>query len=221
MYINHEEPIDQLMYEDHEDPEQHCDINTNKYHNGQMYPITMISSEEEGTGCVGNIASLNGTNTIVKWSRRNRPDDIENFVDEISKHRAIHKIGLAPKILQVYQDFNSTYIFMENMVLQGYDLVANYDLDNNLVTDIANAFIKLHQNCIVHGDAHSYNIFYKHDTRSVKFIDFSYSKFCNTYNEAYSSECFDYETWYSDGFTHSKWSNIKKRYDKISKKIKS
>jgi len=201
--------IDQLFSNN----EDHHELETPKFFKDVYYETTVISSEDQGNGCVANVVSLKDLDIVLKWSRC--PDDYYYLLDEIRYHNVFYLLGLAPKIRQTYRDYYSTYVFMDNLKNLGYYLVADFKLTNEIITDLANAFIVLHDNCLTHGDAHAYNIFYNASLRSVKFIDFSYAKFHKTRDIAFENEYFENDSWLDQGFISKNWYRIKKKYLKI------
>ena len=125
-------------------------------------------------------------------------------------------MGFAPKIHQIYQHKEHTYILMENLISQGYKLLIKFRLTKKIIKTVVRAFKILHDNCLVHGDAHCYNIFYNKEKDSIKFIDFSMTHFCRDPIDALKQEKFTFDFGPDFKFVHTNWYKIKDELYSIS-----
>jgi len=127
----------------------------------------------------GNIVEVkgNGETYIVKWNKYEK--NIDEFKEEIIIHNEAAKLGVAPKLLQVYEDesLNYIYIFMEDILSNGYLTILDY-YKNNIPTrayeQVAGAIRKLHNIGIANMAIYPGNVFT--NGKNVMFLDYSLSK---------------------------------------------
>ena len=153
----------------------------------------------------------NGEETyVVKWNRYR--DTVAEFKTEVRMQRVAYALGLAPQILQIYEQRSTRssggyiYIFMTDLIAAGYKLISEYfgvyqrgkqvgfkkyagepkDLPHLAIVEIAKALKKLHAAGIAHRDLHPGNVFT--NGRRIVFIDFGLSKHYSDPGDAWRHE---------------------------------
>ena len=199
-----------------------------KCFDNRCYVIERVLSGEDnffGKVAIVKVVGPNGKSNsyVVKWNRS--PNDVEDMYKEIRLQGAASAMGLAPKIKSYYRDSYHFYVFMENLVNQGYQSIYDlyYDpyedsdntdikLPKKLIRLIAQGLCKLNNMNISHGDAHPQNVFYNPQKNKVMFIDFGLANHHDSPESAMSEEKFDFTFWVSDNETTStipvNWRNI-------------
>jgi serine/threonine protein kinase len=183
----------------------------------------VLSGDDNFFGKVA-IVKIENNSYVVKWNRS--PDDVNDMYNEIRLQGAASAVGLAPKIKSYYRDSNYFYVFMENLVDQGYQNIFDLyydqlfeDADNTYITLprklirlIAEGLCKLNNMNISHGDVHPQNVFYNSLKNKIMFIDFGLAQHHPNQKEARAAEKFDFTFWVSDNETTStiplNWINI-------------
>jgi len=176
-------------------------LRASKCYYDKCYKVKSIISKSEKTSIWGNVVEVEvkhlgkKESLIVKWSRYT--NDKYNMLREIKFQNISYSLGLSPKIKLYYEDSNYVYIFMDNLLKQGYNTIGklykkekpsknNYfnPIEPRVLQDIALAIDKLYNYGICHLDLHAYNIFYNPVKHSVKFIDFGFAKLYPTKEQA-------------------------------------
>jgi hypothetical protein len=187
--------------------------NGKKCFQNECLEVTKLISISNETSAFGNIVQvMNSKNEsfIVKWNRYR--NSVNEFKYEIRIQNAAYTLGLAPKIIQVYEQKSQKssggyiYIFMTDLFVLGYKSISEYfgifkkgklvgfkkikneknDIPNFIIVKIAESLKKLHSIGIIHGDLHPGNVFT--DGKNIKFIDFGLSKKYANKDDAYKNE---------------------------------
>ena len=171
-------------------------------------PVTDVLSKDNTVSSNGNVVlvKIDGYKYILKWNRN--PVSKSEMLKEIRIQNIVYTLGLAPKIVDYYQDSGHVYIFMENLEDLGYYTINKLyrykykdsfkKIPNKVIKAIAEALKKLHEAGIAHKDAHSLNIFYNKDLNDVKIIDFGLSIIYKNTENASLNEDLDFTRWNKD-----------------------
>ncbi len=191
---------------------QHLPDGKKCFRNKCLDVIKLISVSDE-TSSFGNIVQVSndGNETyIVKWNRYR--DTITEFKYEVRIQKATSSLGIAPRILQVYEQKSNlssggyVYIFMTDLIKFGYRSISEYfgiykngkqigfkkyvderqDLPQSAIVKIANTLKKLHSLGIAHRDLHPGNVFT--NGQKIMFIDFGLSEMYANSGEAWRHE---------------------------------
>jgi serine/threonine protein kinase len=212
------------------------DLNGPKCYKNICSKVESVVSTEDNF--LGNVVLINDPDNpneqlIVKWNRFS--EERENMLSELRLQNAAYSLGLAPRILDSYEDGEHFFIIMKNLIKMGYktvhdlfmkDILHEYwegegGLDDLNVPEkvlylIGKGLDKLHDHGIIHGDLHPKNVFYNPTLDKILFIDFGHSKKFATKKEAELHEKFNFTYWvtyYGKGSTLPKnWLRIKEFY---------
>lgn len=174
--------------------------------------VSKLISVSDETSSFGNIVQVsNGEETyIVKWNRYR--DTVAEFKTEVRMQRAAYTLGIAPQILQIYEQRSTKssggyiYIFMTDLIAAGYKSISEFfgvyrngkqigfkkyagepgDLPRLAIVEIAKALKKLHSVGIAHRDLHPGNVFT--NGKRIVFIDFGLSKHYSDAGDAWRHE---------------------------------
>lgn len=196
----------------------------------------VLSSENNFLGNVVLIDDPENTDEqlVIKWNRYS--EERENMLTELRIQNIAYTLGLAPKIIEAYEDGMYFYIIMTNLIKKGYrtvhdlfmkDILHEYwegegGLDELYVPEevlvlIAKGLDKLHNKEIAHGDLHPQNVFYNPEQHKIMFIDFGHSRKFSSRKEAKENEKYSFTYWvtyYKKNSTLPKnWMNITKYFD--------
>lgn len=191
----------------------------------------VLSSEDN---FLGNVVLIEDpefpeNNVVVKWNRYS--EERENMLMELKIQNIAYTLGLAPKILDAYEDGMYFFIIMENLINKGYktvhDVFMKHILENywnnggglenliipeNVLKLIGKGLKKLHNLHFIHGDLHPQNVFYNKEQHKIMFIDFGHAKKFKSKKEAKDYEKYSFTYWvtyYGKGSTLPKnWLNI-------------
>jgi len=205
------------------------DIKGPKCFKNVCYKVNKVLSSSAGNeSFLGNVVLID--NVVIKWNRS--PKERENMLMELKIQNIAHTLGLAPKILDAYEDGKYFFIVMTNLTKQGYKSV--YDLFMKEILDeywnggnlgkiyipeevlilIAQGLDQLHEYGFIHGDLHPNNVFYNPNKHKIMFIDFGLSRHFKSKEEAIENERFKFSEWLTymgKGSTMPKnWMNISK-----------
>ena len=152
-------------------------------------------------GYVANVASLDNS-VVVKWNIDKM--DKNEMIREMRIQNIASSIGVAPRILDYYEDDDYFYFFMENLVEKGYyslyDLYIDYDskgeevlyIPDYILEKVAKTIVKLNKIGIPHNDLHSKNVFYNPKRKHILLIDFGESYYFKSGKEASEMEFYSY-----------------------------
>jgi predicted Ser/Thr protein kinase len=176
--------------------------------------VSKLISISDATSAYGNIVQVtnSGNETfIVKWNRYR--NNIDEFKYEVRIQKAAYTIGIAPKILQIYEQKSKNssggyiYMFMTDLIVLGYKSISEYfgvfnkgiqvgfkknkteklnDVPSIIIEKIAESLKKLHSIGIAHRDLHPGNVFT--NGKNIIFIDFGLSKKYSSREEAHRNE---------------------------------
>jgi serine/threonine protein kinase len=191
----------------------------------------VLSSEDNFLGNVVLIDDPENADEqlVVKWNRYS--EERENMLTELRIQNIAYTMGLAPKVLEAYEDGRYFFIIMTNLIKKGYrtihdifmkDILDEYwegsgGLDDLFIPEevlmlIAKGLDKLHNLGIVHGDLHPQNVFYNPEKHKIMFIDFGHARKYGSKEEAKANEKYTFTYWvtyYKKGSTLPKnWLNI-------------
>lgn len=191
----------------------------------------ILSSKDNFLGNVVLIDNPNDPNEklVCKWNRYR--EHRENMLNEVKMQNIAYTLGIAPKIIETYEDGTYFYIIMENLIKKGYNTIYNIYMKNilnnywegdgglenlyipeNVLQLIGKGLNQLHNHGIIHGDLHPQNVFYNTKTHQIMFIDFGLSKKFYSKQEAIDNEKFYFTYWityYGNNSTLPKnWLNI-------------
>jgi len=195
----------------------------------------VLSSEDNFLGNVVLIENPEDPNEqfVVKWNRFS--EERENMLRELRLQNIAYTMGLAPKVLEAYEDGKYFFIVMTNLIKKGYrtihslfmhDILTEYwegegSLDDLFVPEevlmlIAKGLDKLHAQGIIHGDLHPQNVFYNPDQNKIMFIDFGHARKFASKEEARENEKYTFTYWKTHGGEGStmpkNWMNIIKYF---------
>jgi len=185
-----------------------------KCFNNECLEVTKLISVSEDTSFFGNIVQVlnkNGETYVVKWNRYR--DNVNEFKYEVRIQKAASTLGIAPQILQVYEQQSERssggyiYIFMTDLLKAGYKSISDFfgiydrkgrqigfkkyqgethDIPQLAIVEIAKALKKLHAIGIAHKDLHPGNVFT--NGQRIVFIDFGFSEMYANVGDAWRHE---------------------------------
>lgn len=187
-----------------------------KCYRNKCFEITKVISDTAEVSAVGNVVTISTTSNpletfILKWNRIGTLTYSEDLARELKIQKELYKLGVAPKVLDYYVQFDRTkmgnprvylYIFMENLMESGYSTIKDLygifsrksklkgfkKIPKKILINIAKVVDKMHKKGIAHLDLHAGNIFYNPKTNKVKLIDFGLSKKFKNRKEAFENE---------------------------------
>jgi len=230
------EPDPESEFEDDYDSEEReCEISNNimmpqlripclkqhlpqgkKCFKNECLDVTDLISVSDDTSTFGNIVRVKESSRqtyIVKWNRYR--SNVNEFKYEVRIQKAAYTKGIAPEILQVYEQKSERssggyiYLFMTDLISRGYQSIPKLfgtfdrqgrqtgfkkikkergDIPEIVVYKIAEALKKLHSMGIAHRDLHPGNVFYNINLEKVMFIDFGLSEMYASPLDAYNNE---------------------------------
>jgi hypothetical protein len=173
--------------------------------------IKFVSVSNQPNNVVGNIVEVSngqGETYFVKWNRYKCK--ISEFKYEVRVQKAAHLLGLAPQILQIYEQEEEqyVYIFMTDLIRLGYRSITEYFglfkdgkqigfksysgptnvIPQVIIIEIANALKKLHSVGIAHGNVYPGNVFT--DGKKIVFIEYGRSEMYPSAEDAWKNEKF-------------------------------
>jgi serine/threonine protein kinase len=175
-----------------------------------------------------------GQQLVVKWNRFS--EERENMLTELRIQNIAYAMGLAPKVIEAYEDGRYFFIVMTNLIKKGYrtihslfmhDILTEYwegegSLDDLYVPEevlmlIAKGLDKLHVQGIIHGDLHPQNVFYNPKLHKIMFIDFGHARKFASKAEAREHEKYSFTYWKTHGGQGStmpkNWMNIVRYFE--------
>ena len=188
------------------------DLNGPKCYKNMCSKVTGVLSTD--SNYLGNVVLITDPENpdqqlVVKWNRFS--ENREKMLYELKLQNIAYALGLAPKIIEAYEDGNYFFITMTNLIKKGYrtvydlfvkKIVDKYwneegNLDNLFVPEevlelIGKGLSKLHTEHIAHRDLHPRNVFYNPDTHKIMFIDFGAARKYGSIEEATMAEKFDF-----------------------------
>lgn len=165
-------------------------------------------------GDLGNIVQVRnseGDTYIVKWNVYKY--DVSEFKMEVKIQKMIHTLGLAPQILQIYEQKISkskggyVYMFMTDIVKLGYKSISEYfgtfnnkgqqtgfkkmqneinDIPEIIIKKIALSLKKIHSIGVTHGEVTPANVFT--NGNNILFMDFGSSELFGNSENAWKYE---------------------------------
>ncbi len=189
--------------------------NGKKCFRNKCLEVTKLISVSDETSTMGNIVQVaNDDNEtyIVKWNRYR--DTVAEFKYEVRIQKAAFSLGIAPQILQVYEQESERssggyiYIFMTDLIKLGYKSISEFfgifkngkqvgfkkytgekdDIPRLAIIEIAKTLKKLHSIGIAHKDLHPGNVFT--NGRKIMLIDFGLSEMYANSGDAWRHEHF-------------------------------
>lgn len=198
---------------------QHLPSGKKCFKNRCLEVMKLVSVSDE-TSTMGNIVQVSdGDNGyvdeetyIVKWNRYR--DTVAEFKYEVRIQKIAFSLGIAPKILQVYEQESETssggyiYIFMTDLIKLGYKSVSEFfgvfrngkqigfkkyagetnDIPQLAIVEIAKTLKKLHAVGVSHKDLHPGNVFT--NGNKIMLIDFGLSEMYANFGDAWRHEHF-------------------------------
>ena len=197
------------------------------YQNQCLKVIRIISGPDDEVSAMGNVVQVAGPhgNFIIKWNRYRDQEDIDDIKRELRFQRAAWTAGLAPKVLEVYEqtykDGSYVYMVMPDLIAMGYrtisELFGKFDkkgrpagfknhgkIPVHVLKDISETLLRLHRLGIVHKDLHPGNVFYNPETGGVQLIDFGLSKCIQVMQMLFESKMLSFMVGKMDPVRHFK-----------------